>query len=158
MKPSPRSVSARRGARDDRVGDLVARVEQRAELVAAHPERAAAAGQVGREVAAEADEQRVARRVAEGVVVVLEAVEVEEHEHERAGVVGLGQQLARGRAPARGGCRARSARRSSPRRARSRRIVTFSRKVSISRAITATSASADSADRERVEVAPGSRR
>ena len=106
------------GAGDDRVGDLVARVEERAELVAAHPERAAAAGQVGREVAAEADEQRVARGVAEGVVVVLEAVEVEEDEHERAGVVGLGQQLARGRGPARGGCRARSARRSSPRRAR----------------------------------------
>ena len=79
------------GAGDDRVGDLVARVEERAELVAAHPERAAAAGQVGREVAAEADEQRVARGVAEGVVVVLEAVEVEQHEHERAGVVGLGQ-------------------------------------------------------------------
>ena len=79
------------GARDDRVGDLVARVEERAELVAAHPERAAAAGQVGREVAAEADEQRVAGGVAEGVVVVLEAVEVEQDEHERVGVVGLGQ-------------------------------------------------------------------
>ena len=101
----------RRRARDDRVGDLVARLEQRAELVAAHPERPPAPAQIGRQVRAQPHQQRVAGRVAEGVVVVLEAVEVEEHEHDRPRVVGVGQQARRARAPARAGCRARSARR-----------------------------------------------
>ena len=53
---------------------------------------------------AQAREQRVARRVAEGVVVVLEAVEVEQREHERTLGRRLRQQLGRGAASARGGC------------------------------------------------------
>ena len=53
------------------------------------------------------DQQRVAGRVAEGVVVVLEAVEVEEHEHERLGGRSRAAARARARARARAGCRAR---------------------------------------------------
>ena len=54
------------------------------------------------EAGAEADEQRVARRVAERVVVVLEAVEVEQHQHERLGgrrARQLALERARERAP-----------------------------------------------------------
>src|SRR5262249_40131898 len=52
-----------------------------AELVAAHPVRPSGAGGGQRlEVSAEPGEQRVARGVTEAVVVLLEAVQVEQHE------------------------------------------------------------------------------
>ncbi len=92
-KPSPCSDSAAAAPWTIGLARLAAGLEQRAELVAAHPERVAAAVQEGGQVAAEAHEQRVAGRVAEGVVVVLEAVEVEQREHERALGGGLRQQL-----------------------------------------------------------------
>ena len=46
-------------------------------------------GATPRPAAAEPRKQRVAGRVAEGVVVVLEPVEVEEHEPQRLGLVGV---------------------------------------------------------------------
>ena len=95
------------GATDDRLGDLVAGREQRAELVAAHPVGAAAALQVVLKGGAQPHEQRVAGGVAEGVVVLLEAIEVEEHEHQRVAVVGSRESMPRARAPARAGCPAR---------------------------------------------------
>ena len=77
-KRSPVSLSASAGAGEQRVG--LGRGGEQAELVAAH----AVGGAVGAErvgqVAAEPVQQRVAGRVAEGVVVGLEAVEVEERE------------------------------------------------------------------------------
>ena len=129
-----------------------ARLEQRAELVAAHAEDGPARAEVLAQVAAQAGQQDVAGGVAEGVVVVLEAVEVEQREHER----GLGT------ASASASSRARvSARRlpspvsasvsASSREARS--MPTFWRKVSVSRIITNTSAAAARRDGERVEVA-----
>ena len=54
---------------------------EHAELVAADPVDLAAVADAGGELLREPREQGVARRVAEGVVVGLEAVEVEEHEH-----------------------------------------------------------------------------
>jgi hypothetical protein len=74
--------------------------EERAELVAAHPEHVGAVAEEGAQLAAEARQQDVAGGVAEGVVVVLEAVEVEQRAARR-----------RARGSARVGCRGRSARR-----------------------------------------------
>ena len=80
LKPSPCSLRAlRRRRRSWRDRRSSAPVEQQAELVAAEPVGAADGGQRGREPA----QQRVAGGVAEGVVVVLEAVEVEEDERVR---------------------------------------------------------------------------
>ena len=85
VKPSPDSESAS-WARADEVGAAVGG-QQDAELVAAHPERGVAAADL-REPRAEAAQQQVAGRVAEGVVVGLEAVEVEQREHGGLGLVG----------------------------------------------------------------------
>jgi hypothetical protein len=65
-------------------------VHQHAELVAAHPVRDRVAGERAGEPVPEPHEQRVAGRVAEGVVVALEAVEVDEDEPG-----GCGQSLQR---------------------------------------------------------------
>ena len=56
---------------------------QGAELVAAHPVRAPAPGQQLAEPRAESLQQLVAGQVPERVVVVLEAIEIEEREHQR---------------------------------------------------------------------------
>ena len=101
MKPSPCSVSA--DAAPAMIGSATSPPGSNSAQNSSPPMRYArpAPRQVGREVRAQPHEQRVAGGVAEGVVVVLEAVEVEEHEHDRARVVGLGQQrgeLARQRA------------------------------------------------------------
>ena len=103
----------------------------------------AAPAQEAREAAAEPHEQRVAGGVAERVVVVLEAVEVEEHEHERLAAVARGSSRSSTRASARRLPRPVSASVcASSREARS--IATLSRKVSIVRAITASSEAAAS--------------
>ncbi len=74
--PRPaRSAPARR--RQQRHAVLEARLEQRAELVAAHPEDRPARAEEGRSCRPGA-RRHVAGGVAEGVVVVLEAVEVEQ--------------------------------------------------------------------------------
>ena len=59
--------------------------EQGAELVAAEPVGGAAAGDGLVETPAEPHQQGVAGRVPEGVVVVLEAVEIEQDQHRRLG-------------------------------------------------------------------------
>ena len=103
--------------------------------------RASRLGELGETL--EVGEELGVALVAEGVVVVLEAVEVEQHEDERAAVVGPGQHVLE-----RAGQRALVAEsgqrvgQSSTREVL--RIETLSRKVSTSRAITATSASAES--------------
>ena len=86
LKPLAGSRAARaRRAAAEALRVVAAALEQRAELVAAHPvgacrgRRRPSAARAPRRI-----EQRVAGRVAEGVVVVLEAVEVEEHEDHRA--------------------------------------------------------------------------
>ena len=76
-KPSPLSRSAG-GRLDERLRRRAG--EQHAELVAAHPVGRAGVADGVAQPRAEAAEQRVARRVAEGVVVALEAVQVEEAE------------------------------------------------------------------------------
>ena len=81
-KASPCSASARRGAGDDELGLGQVVRDDDAELVAAHPVGMSAARDELAEVLAEPREQRVARGMPERVVVVLEAVQVEEHEHE----------------------------------------------------------------------------
>ena len=85
VKPSPDSDSACARA-TDQVGASRRGGEQHAELVAAHAEGLARLADLG-ELGAEALEQQVARRVAERVVVGLEAVEVEEREHGRVHLV-----------------------------------------------------------------------
>ena len=94
-KPSPRSVSA---ARTSVAAPSAATVEQRAELVAAHPVGPAVADDRRREPAAEAVQERVAGRVAEGVVVALEAVEVAQHED--VGLAAVEPRLEVGEQPA----------------------------------------------------------
>jgi hypothetical protein len=87
------------GQRGARVGDhgvavAVRHEREDAELVAAHAVGATAALERGRQVATEALEQRIASRVAERVVVGLEAVEVEQREHVAvAGHVEAGSRL-----------------------------------------------------------------
>ena len=75
----------RAGALDQRLGRLAGRPRgEHAELVAADAERRAVGGRRGRqEAGAEPGQQRVAGRVPVGVVVVLEAVEVEHQQHVR---------------------------------------------------------------------------
>ena len=80
MKGSAGSASAFTARVDDRVVGLGVALEQDAELVAAETVGAAVAGDGGLEVGAEALQERIAGHVAEGVVVLLEAVEVEERE------------------------------------------------------------------------------
>ena len=81
----PVAVLGERGGRPEL--DLRARagVGQHAELVAAEAIGAPVGLNAALECLAQAREQRVAGKVAEGVVVVLEAVEVEEQEHRRVG-------------------------------------------------------------------------
>ena len=70
------------GALDDGLRVRVLRAQD-AELVAAHPVRRATAGDEAVELLAEAREQRIAGGMAEGIVVVLEAVQVEHGEDMR---------------------------------------------------------------------------
>ena len=78
------ALAQRRSRRlDARFPSVLWPVEQRAEFIAAHPVRGPAAVEVRGEFSSEALQQRVAGGMAEVVVVVLEAVEVEHHEHER---------------------------------------------------------------------------
>ena len=79
-KPSPCSVRARGAVGALRDG-IRSDAEQHAELVAAHAVGRAGADDVLAELGSEALQQGVAGRVAVGVVVVLEAVEVEERQH-----------------------------------------------------------------------------
>ena len=67
--------------------------DEHAELVAAHPERAADALHRAGQPAAEVLDQHVAGDVAEDVVVGLEAVEVEQREPPRAPAGGLLQRV-----------------------------------------------------------------
>ena len=80
------------GALDDgfRVGVLRA---QDAELVAAHPVGRATARDEADELLAEASEQSIARGMAEGIVVVLEAVQVEHGEDVRRLLLERGLQV-----------------------------------------------------------------
>ena len=129
------------------------RVEQRAELVAAHAEGASAVVEVGR---AGSRPRRVSSAspggMAERVVVVLEAVEVEQREHERRARAHVGQQLGRAR-----GVSARRLPRpvsasvsASVRDARS--IATFARNVSARRTITKSQGGRREPDGEHVHV------
>ena len=84
-KPSPRSDSAAAAATTS--GSIGRPAGSSSAQNSSPPMRNACAAALEErgEAAAEADQQRIARRVPERVVVVLEAVEVEEHEHERVG-------------------------------------------------------------------------
>ena len=88
---SPVSRQRGCGERDDGLGAGRLDRGQDAELVTAHPVRVADSVHRGREALAEAGEERVAGRVAERVVVLLEAVEVEECEHDTALAAGVRQ-------------------------------------------------------------------
>jgi hypothetical protein len=82
-------VAERGGRRVDQGARPDARCRaDHAELVTAHPIRARAPRDCVTEVRGETDEQRVARGVAERVVVGLEAVEVEQDQSERMLAVG----------------------------------------------------------------------
>ena len=130
------------------------RAQEDAELVAAHAE-GACHGRRGSatRLRAEPREQRVARRVAERVVVVLEAVEVEEDEHQRALVAAVGERLVERRgeraAVAEAGQRVGQRLAAGGARASAR----YSRKVSTRRPMTANSARGASDDGERVQPA-----
>ena len=65
---------------------------EHAELVAAHPVGVADPVDGVRQALAEAGQQRVARWMAERVVVLLEAVEIEEREHDAALAAGVHQR------------------------------------------------------------------
>ena len=78
-KPSPCSASAATQASASTLQPGRPRVDDDAELVAAEPVGAAVAVHGVREPLAEPHQQAVAGGVAEGVVVLLEAVEVEQH-------------------------------------------------------------------------------
>ena len=91
-KASPRSSSASRRP-DGAIAGAHGRVEQDAELVAAEPVGDAAIADTVGQLRGEAHEQRVAGDVAEGVVVGLEAVEVEEHERHRTGMAASNEVL-----------------------------------------------------------------
>ena len=143
---------------DELRGDVRgAAVEQHDELVAAHPADRVRPAQGARQPGRDRDEQPVAGAVAEGVVDVLEVVEVEEQQRAR-GVGGGGPGRAsarRGPSPARGSA-ARSTRRAGPggaagwcaatscRRARSRPVpsTNISRPSSTLRAMPPTSSTA----------------
>jgi hypothetical protein len=82
-----RDREARSGLREgvargghDRLGGVVVGLEEDAELVAAEPVGATVAADGRGQVGAQPAEQRVARRVPESVVVLLEAIQVEEGE------------------------------------------------------------------------------
>ncbi len=79
------------GERDDGFGAGRLDRGQDAELVTAHPVGVADSVHGGRQALAEAGEKRVARRMAERIVVLLEAVEVEECEHNAALAAGVRQ-------------------------------------------------------------------
>ena len=102
------------GAVDERLGLAVLDSGEEAELVAAEPVGRAVRAGHGRELLAEPREQRVAGRVAERVVVALEAVEVEEHEKRRPDGLGRRRRAVEVGDAAGGGSRARSAHPSSP--------------------------------------------
>ena len=77
------------GAFDVVADAVLVEPEQGAELVAAEPVGGAAIGDRLVEAPAQPHQQGVASRVPEGVVVVLEAVEIEQHEHRRVGRGGV---------------------------------------------------------------------
>ena len=83
-KPSPCSASAATQASTSTSSAGRARVQHDAELVAAEPVGAPVAVHGVGEPLAQPHQQAVAGRVAEGVVVLLEAVEVEQHQRERS--------------------------------------------------------------------------
>ena len=93
------------GARDHELGLRAVVAHDDAELVAAHPVGVAAPRDEAREVVAEPAEQRVAGGVAERVVVLLEAVQVEERRD--VALVRAPEQLLEVVEAAAGGCRAR---------------------------------------------------
>src|SRR5206468_11987112 len=72
------------GQIDERLRRAGAHGRDEAELVAPETVRGAFRARPGGELAAEAGEERVARGVAEAVVVALEAVQVEEHQQRRS--------------------------------------------------------------------------
>ena len=80
------------GALDDGLGVHVLRAQD-AELVAAHPVGGATAGDEAAELLAESREQDISGGMAEEVVVVLEAVEVEHSEDMRSLILGGGSQV-----------------------------------------------------------------
>ena len=88
---SPASEQRGCGERDDGFGAGRLNRGQDAELVTAHPVGVADSVHGGRQALAEAGEKRVAGRMAERVVVLLEAVEVEEREHDAALAAGVRQ-------------------------------------------------------------------
>ena len=97
---APAMTSSRRSALDGQHG---------AELVAAQPVGLAVGRDRSGQLGSEAGEQGVAGGMAEGVVVALEAVEVEEHQQARS-PLGRGREPCRpGRRPSCGGCPVRSA-------------------------------------------------
>ena len=109
-KPSPSSLSAScSSAWASSAGRRFE--EQDAELVAAEPGRDPAALARGRELAAEAPQQRIAGGMAEGVVVALEAVEIGERQRE---ALVRARSAARAPRAGRGGSEAPSARRCAP--------------------------------------------
>ena len=79
LKPSPCSTSAAGASSSTSLAGVG--IGEDAELVAAQPIGPPVALDAAVERLAQAREQRVAGEVAEGVVVALEAVEVEEQEH-----------------------------------------------------------------------------
>jgi len=79
------------GSGDGRVDAVVADGGQDAELVAAEPVGAAAKAHGGRQRGTEPGQQGVPGWMPEGVVVGLEAVEVEQHEQQRPLRAGRGQ-------------------------------------------------------------------
>ena len=92
VNPSPCSVSAA-GAGGGLLDGVPGDVEQHAELVAAHPVGRSGAGDVRPELGPEALQQSIAGRVAVGVVVVLEPVEVEERQHGAPSWPGVGHAV-----------------------------------------------------------------
>ena len=80
MKPLPCSASADRGAGDDRITGGKASLKQDAELIAAQAVGRPVAQDRSRQGMAQVRQELVSGAVAEGVVVVLESVQVEEGE------------------------------------------------------------------------------
>ena len=80
-KPSTALAQSRRRVGDERLDPVVGDLGQDAELIAAEPVAAVVGPDRFRELLAEPRQQEIARRVAEAVVVGLEAVQVVEHEN-----------------------------------------------------------------------------
>ena len=81
LNPSPSSVRFAVVAATRSAIFVVVDADEHAELVAAEPVRLSPVGKPGLEPRTEPREQRVARRMPEAVVIRLEAVQVEQHQH-----------------------------------------------------------------------------